>query len=293
MFSECVSILCLFFFLRHSFHSRDILSKNKIDKMVLSGHSFGGYVAVAYTERYPERVDRLILLSPFGVPNPEDPASRWRLDHFRSTWTGQVIIAIFQMFFNWTTPGGVIRSFTEFRGSLLARSYVARRLPQIKNVQESEALADYLYMNAKLPPSGEFFLRTLFTDTMMAKNPLVCRIPNLKVKSVNFMYGTSDWMDISGGMDTEALCYRLSQDDESLKIPQVNVYSVPNAGHLLTLHNPVIVSAGIIRIAGGSVRVPEQYMPSLMDLDYSKEVHKSSVRSAREIMSGECDKRIG
>ena len=125
--------------------------------MVLSGHSFGGYVAVAYTERYPERVDQLILLSPFGVQNSLDPASRRRLDRFRSTWTGQVIITIFQMFFNYTTPGGVIRSFTEFRGSLLARSYVARRLPQISNVEESEALADYLYFNAKLPPSGEFF----------------------------------------------------------------------------------------------------------------------------------------
>jgi len=36
--------------------------------MVLVGHSLGGYLASAYTVRYPERVSGLILVSPAGVP---------------------------------------------------------------------------------------------------------------------------------------------------------------------------------------------------------------------------------
>jgi cardiolipin-specific phospholipase len=40
-------------------------------KMTLIGHSLGAYLTVAYTLRYPERVSRLILLSPAGVP--QDP----------------------------------------------------------------------------------------------------------------------------------------------------------------------------------------------------------------------------
>ena len=41
-----------------------------IDRMVLCGHSIGGYLAVAYAERYPERVERLLLVSAVGVPAP-------------------------------------------------------------------------------------------------------------------------------------------------------------------------------------------------------------------------------
>lgn len=41
------------------------------EKMCLTGHSLGGYLSAAYTLRYPERVSKLILLSPAGIPvNP-------------------------------------------------------------------------------------------------------------------------------------------------------------------------------------------------------------------------------
>lgn len=33
----------------------------KIDKMILLGHSFGGYLSTAYSIKYPERIEHLIL----------------------------------------------------------------------------------------------------------------------------------------------------------------------------------------------------------------------------------------
>lgn len=269
-------------------------SMNNIDKMILSGHSFGAYVAVAYCERYPERVDRLILLSPFGVPDWEDP--NLRLHQLRSSLRGQAFIGIWQTFFYFTTPGGVMRSFTEYRGAMIARNYVERRLPEITDVDEAEALAELLYMNCVLPPSGEFFVKSLFTSNMIAKKPLMFRIPGLKLKSVNFMYGTKDWMDISGGMNSEKLCHRLKQQQDgsskslSVSVPDVNVFLVPNAGHLLILQNPKFVSTCMISIAGGKVR--DEDMSDLMDLDESEELNESWLIRALEVLE-EKPNRVG
>jgi len=38
------------------------------EKFILCGHSFGGYISGHYSKKYPEKIRKLILLSPFGVP---------------------------------------------------------------------------------------------------------------------------------------------------------------------------------------------------------------------------------
>lgn len=51
--------------------------KMGLNKMTLVGHSLGAYFSVVYALRYPDRVSRLVLLSPAGVPrgpNTDDPS---------------------------------------------------------------------------------------------------------------------------------------------------------------------------------------------------------------------------
>lgn len=42
----------------------------KLDSFILAGHSLGGYLSVCYALKYPERVEKLILISPVGIPEP-------------------------------------------------------------------------------------------------------------------------------------------------------------------------------------------------------------------------------
>jgi cardiolipin-specific phospholipase len=40
----------------------------KIEKMTIVAHSMGGYVSCRYAEKFPHRIDKLVLVSPVGVP---------------------------------------------------------------------------------------------------------------------------------------------------------------------------------------------------------------------------------
>ena len=51
-------------------------TKMGLKSMTIVGHSLGAYLSVAYALKYPERVHKLVLLSPAGVPhnpNTEEP----------------------------------------------------------------------------------------------------------------------------------------------------------------------------------------------------------------------------
>jgi cardiolipin-specific phospholipase len=242
-------------------------SANNIDKMILCGHSFGGYMSVAYTERYPERVERLLLLSPVGVPDETDPSVHERRKRFQSSWRGRIFVNIFEMVFEGTTVGTILRNYmSEERSHGMAQNYVTRRLPEISDPDESKTVADYLYYNSVLPGSGEYFVHNILNGMVMARRPLQFRIPNLRVDSVTFLYGSTDWMDISGGLNTQTTCEAINQQnigDSQSSAPSVKVYMVPEAGHLLMLQNWQGTNNVIIHASGGTVPQTET-LPKLL-----------------------------
>ena len=221
---------------------------NGIDTMILGGHSLGGYISVAYCERYPDRVAKLLLLSPVGVQEMADPAS----GNSRST-VQKVAYGVAKSFFdNGWTPGALIRTVGEWKGRIGVERYVDNRLPVVKCPQERTALIGYLYNNAVLPPSGEGCLNRLLLPGTYAINPVCHRIPKLKVDDVVFIYGEKDWMDPRAGLDVERNC-RQRRAEGDLDVPNVTVHAVRNAGHLLMIENWEGLNAAVVLSCCGTL----------------------------------------
>ena len=63
-------------------HVEDVLAaldRTGAGRVVLAGHSMGGFVALAFAARHPERVSALVLVDGgLPLPRPEGTASRRR-----------------------------------------------------------------------------------------------------------------------------------------------------------------------------------------------------------------------
>jgi cardiolipin-specific phospholipase len=242
---------------------------NGIPRMILCGHSMGGYLSVAYAERYPQHVDRLVLLSPVGVPREEDPArvERWRQARQQS-FQFRVMSSIWLGLYNWNvTVGDAARWLPDKSAYNLVLGYVKKRLPALDDPDEQEAVADYLHHNSTLPGSGEYCVHQLLTPSIMAYNPTEDRIPKLQVKSVSFLYGSNDWMDSSGGLKVQARCQdQAAVTTTTTTTPSIDVYEVSQSGHLLMLDNWEEFNAGVVLAAGGAVNrsttpTPKKLLP--------------------------------
>ena len=237
--------------------------QHNINKMTLAGHSMGGYLSVAYAERYPQFVDKLILLSPVGVPEKQ-PDDETRINSF-PFYIRYMIKTSRYLFNKGITPGAFLRSLPSSKSKAMVKGYVERRLPAISCPEEQKHLSDYLYQNSMMPGSGECCLSHILTAGAFAKIPLVNRIPNIQNGiEVHMVYGQNDWMSYTGGLDTQRLCNQKRLEWEEAQRngnnnnnnpnppPNVHVYGVKDASHLLMLDNYEEFNAALIIASGGN-----------------------------------------
>ena len=227
--------------------------EHNIQKMTLGGHSMGGYMATAYAEKYPENVDRLILISPAGVPDDKEIDVKGRMKDASYTFRF-VVGAVSKLFNAGVTPAAFLRNLPESRGRKMVHKYIEGRLPAITCPDERKHLGEYLYTNAALPASGEDVLNKILKPTTFAHKPTLHRIPELKVKHVSFIYGQNDWMDpTAGGIETLKKCQEMQK--AGIETPDIHVYGVRNAGHLLMLENWQEFNSAMILAAGKGKRL--------------------------------------
>jgi cardiolipin-specific phospholipase len=238
----------------------DWRQKMGLEKMTLIGHSLGAYFSVVYALRYPTRVQKLILLSPAGVPRgpnttvpsreltdsqdtldgPDSavPATKDQIDKIKAeqqTEKNQESKRRKLLTYLWEegwSPFQVVRS-TFFWGPMLVGKYSSRRFTGLSE-EDTRDLHDYILNITLAKGSGEYCISHILAPGAHARMPLVDRIAALKIP-VTFVYGDSDWMDPEGG----------SQSVENLRQAgngKGKMFIIPHAGHHVYLDNAAAVN---------------------------------------------------
>ncbi|KAJ3214176.1 hypothetical protein HK099_006997, partial [Clydaea vesicula] len=200
-----------------------------IKKFTLAGHSLGGYLSLSYCEKYPENVEKLILISPAGVgprPTDEDLKERFR----NRSWTFSLAHSI------WTrgiSPQSIVRR-TGWLGQNLVQKYSSRRFSHL-SVEELKDFHDYFLHITTQTGSGEYSLSSLLIPGAYAKFPIGERLKKLNI-GVSFLYGSDDWMD-----------YKSAVEIANGMAHKPNIVRVLQAGHHLYSDQPAAFNLALIR----------------------------------------------
>jgi len=204
--------------------------ENKVERFTLVGHSLGGYMSTVYALKYPERVEKLVLVSPAGVPiKPEEEVTASGRTTSRS-----IAYKLFSTAWNMNvTPQGLLRIAGPY-GSSLLRKYTEVRYGHLDQ-DEKETVHQYLY-HTLVAPNSHKYLSSILAPGAWAKKPLADRLPNLTMP-VSFIYGSHDWMDWRAA----EVCRRHMQVSTTL-------IKVPNSGHNIFVDAPEQFNDILVRL---------------------------------------------
>ncbi|KAJ8336527.1 hypothetical protein SKAU_G00377470 [Synaphobranchus kaupii] len=152
-----------------------------VDRMILLGHSLGGYLATSYAIQHPERVSHLILVDPWGFP--ERPQAGGEGSGGRSAemvkrpslpaWV-KVLLSVVSLF----NPLAVIRVAGPLGPSLVNRFRPDFRR-KFENLFEDDTMTQYIYHCNAQNPSGESGFRAMSESLGWAKRPMLQRVDQL------------------------------------------------------------------------------------------------------------------
>lgn len=162
------------------------------EPFILLGHSFGGYLCMAYALKYPQHLAHVILADPWGMPSPET-GMRERQIVF-PLWAKVLVRVVFKTF----NPLASIRAAGPWGPGLMrkARPDIQRKFEPLTGESESFVIMDYVYhCNAQSNPAGEIAFKNLSSNPAFAKNPIIDRLHQLDPKvNVSVIHGGNSWM---------------------------------------------------------------------------------------------------
>ncbi|XP_042884729.1 (Lyso)-N-acylphosphatidylethanolamine lipase-like [Penaeus japonicus] len=179
--------------------------KMNLEKFILLGHSFGGFLAASYSIKHPERVSHLVLADPWGLPE-------------RPLWMRAV--GVLRQPFN---PLAIVRTAGPWGPKLVqkARPDLIRKFSGAVKDSE-EVIPNYLYHCNAQNPSGESAFHALMAGFGWAKYPMIHRMDSLRKEvPITLIYGSRSWVDRDPGFQI-----KYTRQDS-----YVDVVVIKGAGH--------------------------------------------------------------
>ncbi|XP_056154279.1 1-acylglycerol-3-phosphate O-acyltransferase ABHD5 [Lampris incognitus] len=198
-----------------------------LEEMLLLGHNLGGYLAAAYTLKYPHRVKHLILVEPWGFPaRPENP------NHS----TIPVWIRAMGAFMSPFNPLAGLRLAGPL-GPMLVQTIRSDFKQKYSSVFDDNTVSDYIYHLNAQTPSGETAFKNMTIPYGWAKRPMLERIGHIQADiPISFIYGSRSSIDSDSG-------YAIKKTR-----PDVEIKVIRGAGHYVFADQPDDFNQTVLQI---------------------------------------------
>ncbi|XP_070504564.1 1-acylglycerol-3-phosphate O-acyltransferase ABHD5-like isoform X2 [Chironomus tepperi] len=163
-----------------------------INKMILAGHSFGGFLASAYALKYPNRIQHLILADSWGFPEkPADVNQKYNVP----LWVKGIAYLVQPL-----NPLWAVRAAGPFGHWVVekTRPDIMKKFNSV--VKDEKAISQYIYQCNAQTPSGESAFHSLMSGFGWAKHPMINRIHEMDENiPITLIYGSRSWVDNASG----------------------------------------------------------------------------------------------
>lgn len=199
-----------------------------VERFILLGHSFGGFLATSYTMRYPSHVRHLILADPWGLADGlTDEEFRDMTDKMPRR------VRVLRPMFGSFMPFTPIRAAGPWGPNLL--SGMRRDLGNTFG----EGFLDYVYHCNAQKPTGEAAFFSMQKHMAWARFPLATRIPSQLDPGVpmTLIYGERSWIKHAEGVGGRH--EKTIQDlIDCRRDAYISVHTVEGAGHHVHANQP-------------------------------------------------------
>uniref|UniRef100_A0A8C6SHW6 1-acylglycerol-3-phosphate O-acyltransferase ABHD5 n=1 Tax=Neogobius melanostomus TaxID=47308 RepID=A0A8C6SHW6_9GOBI len=153
-----------------------------IDEMLLLGHNLGGYLAAAYTLKYPQRVKHLLLVEPWGFPaRPVNPNPSSIPVWIRAMGA---FMSPFNPLAGLRLAGPLGKTYC-----MLVQTIWSDFKQKYSSVFDDNTVSDYSYHLNAQDPSGETAFNDMTVPYGWAKRPMLERIGQVPADiPISFLY---------------------------------------------------------------------------------------------------------
>ncbi|XP_054477287.1 1-acylglycerol-3-phosphate O-acyltransferase ABHD5 isoform X2 [Anoplopoma fimbria] len=162
-------------------------AKVGLESMILLGHNLGGFLAVSYSIKYPDRVKHIVLVEPWGFPEQPDTVEA---DRPIPVWI-KALGAMFSPF----NPLAGLRLVGPL-GPTLVQTLRPDFKKKFSTMFADNTATEYIYHLNVQTPSGETAFKKMTVNFGWAARPMLPRMDQLQPKiPITIIYGSRSSID--------------------------------------------------------------------------------------------------